>query len=251
MRIRTTLFFIASLSAVFAEGGMVLRRNNGVQVAIEGNAYRLELPPATEPRPFDVVVSQDADTTATCINVSNRTWFERRETPGATQTSPGSSPFTFTLEKDPLVEESDEPGGEIAGHLTRKHSVRVRFSVMQTFRQSKLRLSVDATIVVWSAPDLARVMTPSLQTTFPAADSALAAALARVPGLPLGEMTSVTRTYEGGKPFTTTQEWTTTSILAKTIGGVRVPSAERLCPPIPSVCRARQVMVLTVGERRG
>ena len=116
----------------------------------------------------------------------------------------------------PLVEENDEPGGEIAGHATRKHSVRVRFSVMQTFRQSKLRLGIDATIVIWSAPDLARVMTPSLHTNFAEVDSALAA-LAKVSGLPLREKTSFTRTYEAGKPFNTTQEWTTTTVLAKTI----------------------------------
>lgn len=196
---------------------MILRRSNGVQVTIEGNAYRLDLPPTMEPRPFDVVVSQDADTTATCINFGNRTWFERSGTLGPTPTSPGSSPYTFTLEKDPLVEESDEPGGEIAGHLTRKHTVRVRFNVIQAFRQSKVRLNVDATIAVWSASDLARVITPSLQTNFAVADRALATALAKVPGLTLREMTSITRSYEGGKPFTTSQEWTTTAILTKTI----------------------------------
>jgi hypothetical protein len=196
---------------------MILLRSNGAQVSIEGNAYRLDLPPNTEPRPFDAVVSHNGDTTATCINFGNRTWFERSGTPGPTPTGLGSSPYTFTLERDPLIEESDEPGGEIAGHLTRKHTVRVRFNVIQAFRQSKVRLSVDAAIAIWSAPDLARVITPSLQTNFAVADSALATALAKVPGLPLREMTSVTRSYEGGKPFTTSQEWTTTAILTKTI----------------------------------
>jgi hypothetical protein len=217
MQLRITLFSIAFLAATVAEGGMILRRSNGVEVSIAKNAYRLDLPTTAAPRAFDAVVSKDADATATCINYSNRTWFEcsaaTRVAPGAL----GSMLYAGTLEKDPVVEESDSPGGEIEGHLTRKHMIGVRFNVMQTFRQSKVRFSVDATIVIWSAPDLARVITPSLQTNFAAADSALAAALAKVPGLELREMTSITRTYEGGQPFTTTQEWTTTAILAKTI----------------------------------
>jgi len=217
MRLRTTLFIVASLSAVVAEGGVIVRRSDGVQVAIEGSAYRLELPPTREPRPFDVVVSRDADATTSCINLGNQTWFERRVESGSTPTTSGSSPFTFTMEGDPVVEEKDEPGGEIAGHPTQKHFVRVRFTVMQSFRQSNVRLSIDATIVVWSAPDLARVIPASLQTKFAGPDSALAVALAKVPGLPLRQMTSVTRTYAGGKPSTTAEEWTTTAILPKTI----------------------------------
>lgn len=199
---------------------MILRRSNGVEVSIEGNAYRLDLPATSEPRPFDSVVSRDADATATYINYNNRTWFERLA--GIeTQAAPGPFGYTATIEKEPVVEMSDAPGGEIAGHPTRKYTVRVRFDVVQSFRQNKVRLNIDATIVVWSAPDLAHVITPSLETKFPEADHALAAALAKRPGLPLREMTSVTRTYEGGKPFTKTEEWTTTAILPKTIAEER------------------------------
>src|SRR5438874_2215361 len=71
--ILATVLLIASS----ASAGLVVTREGGVRIRIEGNAFRIDRPaPSDGPIVCDSVVSRDGDRNAVCLNSQLHTWFE-------------------------------------------------------------------------------------------------------------------------------------------------------------------------------
>ncbi|HVT01825.1 MAG TPA: hypothetical protein VHL58_00445 [Thermoanaerobaculia bacterium] len=212
MKIAFFAFFM--VAAITADGGTVLKRSNGAILSIDGHSYRLDLPESKEPRAHDAIVSSDGDKTATYLNQGNRTWFQRgSDSVGATSLRFGI-PLLAKVEKH-HVEWHDEPAEPIAGHPATKRVLRINYSLIHDMSGTLIRSKVSAIILLTATADLPPVVQPDIRTRFPEIDRELSAALSSMAGLLVAQALTVTQTYDGGKPFTDVQSWTTDSIVEK------------------------------------
>ena len=225
--ILATVLLIASS----ASAGLVVTREGGVRIRIEGNAFRMDWPaPSDGPIVCDSVVSRDGDRNAVCLNSQLHTWFESPH-PDMIGSRRLGLAIRAKVRKPPKIEMTDETSEEIiAGHATDKHVIRVSYQLVD----GDVRQTIDATILVWTARDLPPApMKSGVLTSFPEVDEPLAAVFDSFKGMVLKERMSATDTYEGGKPFTETMSWTTTSIETRSIPATafEVPKNYRHEPP--------------------
>jgi hypothetical protein len=206
------------LIASNASAGLVVTRERGVRIHIEGNAFRIDRPaPSDGPILCDSVVSRDGDRNAVCLNSQLHTWFESPY-PDMIGSRRLGLAIRAKVRKPPKIEASDGTSDEvIAGHATDRHVIRVSYQLVE----GDVRQTIGATILVWTARDLPPApMKSGVLTNFPEVDEPLAALFDSFKGMVLKESLSATDTYEGGKPFTETVSWTTTSIETKSIPAI-------------------------------
>jgi hypothetical protein len=224
---RKSVITAALLIASHAGAGLVVTRDDGVRISIEGNAFRLDRPaPADGPITCDSVVSRDGDKNAVCLNSSLRTWFESPHSDAMDSRRFGIA-LRAKVPKPPKIEVRDETSDEIiAGHATDKHVVRVSYQLVE----EDIRQTIGVTILVWTARDVPPAPVKSgVTTNFPEVDQPLAVIFDSFKGMILKQALSATDTYEGGKPFTDTKSWTATSIETKHIpeSAFEVPKSYR------------------------
>jgi hypothetical protein len=208
---RKSVIAAALLIASSARAGLVVTRDDGVRISIEGNAFRIDRPaPSDGPIFCDSVVSRDGDKNAVCLNSSLRAWFESPHSDAMDSRRFGIA-LRAKVPKPPKIEVRDEI---IAGHATDKHVVRVSYQLVE----EDVRQSIGVTILVWTARDLPPApMRSGVTTSFSAVDEPIAAIFDSFKGMVLKQTLSATDIYEGGKPFTDTKSWTATSIETKSI----------------------------------
>ena len=206
---------IAIAFAWSASAGMLVTRDNGTHVSIDGENVRIDRV-ETPPILCNVVISRDGGKTSTCLNTELQTWFESE---GKYEVM-GSIRFGLTLRESkvvkPKVETHDEPGDEIAGHATEKHVIRLSYNLIETYGDTDVRQTISATILVWTAPDISPIpMRGGVSTGFREVNALLAPIFDAFKGMIVKQTLSVTAMYEGGKPFNDTHSWTTESIETK------------------------------------
>jgi hypothetical protein len=224
---RKIVVAVALLIASSARAGLVVTRDDGVRISIEGNAFRIDRPaPSDGPIFCDSVVSRDGDKNAACLNSSLHTWFESPHSDAMDSRRFGIA-LRAKVPKPPKIEVRDETSDEIiAGHATDKHVVRVSYQLVE----EDVRQSIGVTILVWTARDLPSApMRSGVTTSFSAVDEPIAAIFDSFKGMVLKQTLSATDIYEGGKPFTDTKSWTATSIETKSIpeSAFEVPKSYR------------------------
>lgn len=177
----------------------------------DGQAYRAELTPDPT-RSVDVVISTDADRTATFIDLDKQTWAERVRTNNDVRSSslfrwpmPGAR-----LVGRPSVAHRTEAETEVAGHRAKVHVVRARFRVESKVDGAPVGGTIEATARIWIAGELPSLpMDRRLRTGYPAVDRQLEPIFHRMSGMVVRHELEVTRTLDGGPPQT---ERTTTVI---------------------------------------
>src|SRR5438552_6518507 len=122
----------ALLIASSAGAGLVVTRENGVRISIDGNAFRIDRPaPPDGPITCDSVVSRDREKNAVCLNSELGTWFESPH-PDAMGSRRFGIAFRGRILKPPKIEVRDETSDEIiAGHATDKHVVHFTYRLVE------------------------------------------------------------------------------------------------------------------------
>jgi hypothetical protein len=231
--------------ALPAEGGLSYHfttkfRSNGYEsqssgrVLVSNDSYRLELEPdPTGKREYDLAISIDGDQTASLINLSQKTVWQRRRVEGRVVSSrlfllPGG--FESKLDGEAVISQSKEPGGVIAGFATTKHTINLTFHLFADFDGTPFHGVVHAIATIWTAPSLPRLpLQRDLSTGIATIDNELAAISNDIRGMTLRHELTVTRTVEGGPAVSesvlTTVEWVVAA--ATTRDSFRIPADMR------------------------
>jgi hypothetical protein len=205
-------FFL--VAALKANAGTVLQRSDGAVLSIDGHSYRLDFPESKEPRAYDAIVSTDGGKRAICLNQGSRTWFEREKLSTGATSMRFDSPLDAKVEKK-HVEWHDEPAEPIAGHKVIQRVLSINYTLVHDMGGTRFRSTVKAIILLTAATDVPLVQQADIRTSFPEIDSQLLPVLSTLPGLLLAQSVTVTETYEGGKPVTDVESWTTNSMIEK------------------------------------
>lgn len=182
---------ILAMLAVLLQGGMTLY--------VSGDAYRLESPPSAAVRASDTAISRDRDKTALLLNHQNDTWYERTGKP-ATSRFFSPAPFGKPDVRDVKVTASEEPSDEsIAGHPSKKHVIRLSYTVVLDYSGTTVRVMIGSTAIVNTATDLPPLPRyEGIVTSFPEIDAKIAGIYASFGGMVLKQVISVSQQYEGG-----------------------------------------------------
>ncbi len=208
----------AAFIALSAHAGLLITRDDGVRLSIDGDKVRVDKPkPKDSPVMCNAVISRDGGKTSTCLNTELWTWYEsdaRDEMLASRRFGAATRHPAVTKVK---IDSSDEPNAEtIAGHATEKHTIHVSYDLRETIGGVDAKQNITSTLVVWTAPDVPpSPLTRGMHTNFKDVDARLASIFASFKGMVVKESMTVTQRYEGGQPFTDTSNWTTTSIESK------------------------------------
>jgi len=172
------------------------------RVWVEGNSYRAELAPDPK-RGTDVVISTDADRTATFLDVDKQTWAYRVRVSNDVRSS---SLFRWPLPEPhldgkPVVTHEVGETTEIAGQRATLHIVTARFRVMSRVEGEKVGGTIETTARMWVADALPSLpMDSRVRTGWPEVDRELEPIFANISGMVMRHELEVTRTMDGGPP---------------------------------------------------
>jgi hypothetical protein len=172
------------------------------QVWVEGDAYRAEV---TRGAKKTVVISSDADRTATYLDPEKQTYSNRvRSTTAVVSSSlfrwpvPGAS-----VRGTPSVTYQRTGTETVAGQEAAMHVLDVQFNVDSSVRGMSAPGRIRITARIWTAEAYpALPMNNQLRTGYHTVDAAIEKQLLNVRGMVLRHELEVTRTLDGGPPQT-------------------------------------------------
>lgn len=197
--------------ALHADAGLLVARDDGSRVKIEGGRFRIDkAPPKDSPIVCDGVIS---GTPVICLNSELHTWFESDAREWMMSSHRLGLTFRARVRKVKIASHDEKTNDVILGHVTEKHVITGTYDIID---QQDVRQSVAMTVVVWTAPDLATPIPTGVRTGAAEVDDALAKIFASFQGMVVKQTLNASDTYEGGKPFTDSASWTVQSIETKT-----------------------------------
>lgn len=193
----------------------------------DGEKRRLTYENQEEPFAEDVFLSTDGGKTETALNTSLHTWFAVNHPP-ATET--GLPPMIKAEVSKSSVTVTEEPTSEtIAGLPVRKFVIKAGYTTREDYGGTRVKRVHTMTELIWTTDKLDRSLAfpiPVVTIGMRALDDELRQKTASIPGFPLRDVKTISRTYEGGQPLV---EMTTTEV--DDIRAVPSPPASQFTKP--------------------
>lgn len=171
------------------------------RVIADGQNRRLAVEHPEEPYTFDVLLSTDAGKSVTALNTGLRTWYDFAPTP-ATET--GLPPSMKVEIKNAKASVAEEPSTEtMAGFPVRKFVIRAGYTTREDYSGTKVNRVHVMTTLLWTTDKLDGSLAfpiPVISIGVRSLDAELRQKTASISGFLLREVTTISRTYEGGAP---------------------------------------------------
>ncbi len=205
---------------------------SAVRVWVDGQRYRMELGGSSEPRTHDVVISTDADRTATMLNLAERTWFKRDEFGNGSTSRVLRLPAAGDQKLSKLKFETHDKPSDVMfeGHRTEKHVMRISYVLRTRVLGASLTGTVTITAMFISAPDLPQApYRINFKSGFPEVDDAVLKFVSSIPSLLVDQTISITQLLERARPRpettrTTIEDYRTDKLPA---GAFEIPAGFR------------------------
>ncbi len=171
------------------------------RIIADGPNRRLTVEKQEEPFTFDVLLSTDGGRTVTALNTGLRTWYEFVPLPA---TDTGEPPWIPTEVRDTKLTLAEEASAEtIEGFPMRKFVIHASYTSREDHGGTKVNRVHVMTALLWTTDKLDRSFAfplPEVLIGVRSIDAALREKTASIPGFPLRQVTTISRSYEGGAP---------------------------------------------------